>query len=90
MWVSREGGTLTPPAHLELPLGICSGQATLVSMGVLEAGLWHDVWHWDVGLALAAYASPGGILCHADSGQRRAFINGSGTEMSNPDTAAGG
>ena len=70
--------------------GMCSRQATLVSLGVLGAGLWHSVWHWDVGPAPSASASPGGILCCAGSEQRRAFINGLSVEMSNPDMAAGG
>ena len=69
---------------------MCSGQATLVNLGVLGDGLWHGVWHWDVGPALGACAGPGGILHHAGSEQWRAFINGLSTEMSNPDMAAGG
>lgn len=68
---------------------MCSGQATLVSLGVLVqcvytgtelgsgtvcgTGIWDTDW----------------ILCCAGREQWRAFTNGSSVEMSNPDMVAG-
>lgn len=90
--MSPGGGPLTPQPIWSCPQweGICSGQATPVSLGVLGAGLWCSVWHWDVGLAPSACVGPGGILRWADSEQQKAFISGSSVEMSNPDRVAGG